>query len=94
MGEAVAGVGPDGALPESVTANALRAIIDSGGDETLVERASAILGPADNYGGRVSFRRLVPFTAVLILIFGLIRMRDRRAGGYRAVRIGTEPDDG
>ena len=94
VGEALAGVGPDGALPESVTANALRAIIDSGGDEALVERASAILGPADNYGGRVSFRRLVPFTAVLILIFGLIRMRDRRAGGYRAVRIGTEPDDG
>ncbi len=94
VGEAIAGVGPDGALPESVTANALRAIIDSGGDEALVERANAILGPADNYGGRVSFRRLVPFTAVLILIFGLIRMRDRRAGGYRAVRIGAEPGGG
>ena len=92
--EALAGVGPDGALPVSVTANALRAIINSGGDEALVGRANAILGPADNYGGRVSFRRLVPITAVLILIFGLIRMRDRRAGGYRAVRIGAEPGDG
>ncbi len=94
VGEALAGVGPDGGLPVSVTANALRAIIDSGGDEALVARANAILGPADNYGGRVSFRRLVPITAVLILIFGIIRMRDRRAGGYRAVRIGTEPDVG
>ena len=92
--EALAGVGPDGALPESVTANALRAIINSGGDEALVERANAILGPADNYGGRVSFRRLLPFTVVLIFIFGLLRARDRSAGGYRAVRIGTESGEG
>ena len=89
--EALAGIAPDGRLPESVTANALRAIIDSGGDESLVTRANAILGPADNYGGRVSFRYIVPFTSALILIFGLLYARDRRAGGYRAVRIGGAP---
>lgn len=94
VGEALAGRGPDGALPESVTANALRAIIDSGGDESLAEDAGALLGPADNYGGRVSFRYILPFTAALILIFGLLYARDRRAGGYRAVRIGMESGDG
>ncbi len=94
VGEALAGVGPDGALPESVTANALRAIINSGGDEALAERAYAILAPTDNYGGRVSFRYILPFTGALILIFGLLYARDRRAGGYRAVRIGTESGAG
>ena len=94
VGDALAGVGADGALPESVTANALRAIINSGGDEGLVERANALLGPADNYGGRVSFRYILPFTGVLILIFGFLHLRDRRAGGYRAVRIGGTADRG
>ena len=93
-GGALAGGGPDGALPESVTANALRAIINSGGDEALVERANALLGPADNYGGRVSFRYVLPYTAALILIFGFLYARDRRAGGYRAVKIGRGPDHG
>ena len=91
---ALAGTEPDGALPESVTANALRAIINSGGDEALAERADALLGPADNYGGRVSFRSVLPFTGALVFIFGLLYLRDRRAGGYRAVRIGAGSGDG
>ncbi|WP_420633547.1 MFS transporter [Candidatus Palauibacter sp.] len=94
VGAALTEAGPDGTLPESITANALRAIINSGGDEALVERATALLGPADNYGGRVSFRYIVPFTAALILIFGLLYARDRRAGGYRAVKIGRGPEGG
>ncbi|MFV1986543.1 MAG: sugar MFS transporter [Gemmatimonadota bacterium] len=73
-------------LPQLLTANALRAIIDSGDDE-LAGRASAILGPADNYGGRASFRYILPFTGILILVFGLLYASDRRAGGYRAARI-------
>lgn len=88
VGEALSGTEADGALPEAVTANALRAIINSGGDEALAERANALLRPADNYGGRVSFRYILPYTGALILIFGLLYARDRRAGGYRAVRIG------
>ena len=88
VGEALSGTEADGALPEAVTANALRAIINSGGDEALAERADALLRPADNYGGRVSFRYILPYTGALILIFGLLYARDRRAGGYRAVRIG------
>lgn len=76
-----------GALPELTTANALRALIDSGAEAGLADRAAAILGPADNYGGRASFRYILPFTGLLILIFGLLYLRDRRAGGYRATRI-------
>ena len=76
-----------GALPELTTANALRAILDSGADPDLTSRARAILGPADNYGGRVSFRYILPFTAGLILVFGLLYGRDRRAGGYRVTRL-------
>ncbi len=78
---------PAEGLPELATANALRAIIDSGADDVLAERAGAILGPADNYGGRASFRYILPFTGALILIFGLLYAADRRAGGYRATRI-------
>lgn len=77
----------DGTLPEITTANALRAIIDSGADGPAVAEAQAILGPADNYGGRVSFRYIAPFTALLIVIFGALYLNDRRAGGYRAIRL-------
>jgi hypothetical protein len=76
-----------GELPPVQTANALRAVIDSP-DLYTSGRAAAILGPADNYGGRVSFRSILPFTGILVLIFGGLWMRDRRAGGYRAVKIG------
>ena len=86
--ETLAAARVSGALPEIATANALRAIIESGADDDLATRAAAILGPADNYGGRVSFRYILPFTGALILVFGLLYARDRRAGGYRPIRIG------
>ena len=72
-----------GVLPSPATANALRAIIASDADETLVGEAQAILGPADNYGGRVSFRYMVPLCGVLLLIFSVLYARDRKAGGYK-----------
>ncbi len=87
--EALATLRDEGRLPEIATANALRAIISSGADAQLVDRASAILGPADNYGGRASFRSIVPFTGALILVFGLLYARDRSIGGYRATHIET-----
>lgn len=82
-----------GALPEVETANALRAVVDSkpavqttnhATAQALPDDASALLGPADNYGGRISFRYIVPFTALLILIFGGLYASDRRRGGYQA----------
>ncbi len=76
-----------GALPEPGTANALRAVIASDADAGLVADANAILGPADNYGGKVSFRYVVPLCLVLVLAFGAMYARDRSRGGYRVERI-------
>ena len=82
-----------GTLPEVETANALRAVVDSktavqttdnATATSLPDAASGLLGPADNYGGRISFRYIVPFTALLILIFGGLYVYDRKQGGYQA----------
>lgn len=80
-----------GALPEGETARALRAIIASGVESEAVDRASGVLRPADNYGGRVSFRRIVPLCGILFVLFGSLLIADRRRGGYRVKRI-TETD--
>src|SRR5205823_6968480 len=45
----------DRSLPEGATANALRAVESSGGASPIAARATAVLGPADNFGGRMSF---------------------------------------
>lgn len=74
-------------LPSPQTANALRALVASDADASLVADAQAILGPADNYGGKISFRYVVPLSGVLLLIFGGLYARDRAAGGYRVERI-------
>ncbi|UCC24352.1 MAG: MFS transporter [Gemmatimonadales bacterium] len=77
-----------GELASPATANALRAIISSGADAEVVSSAQAILGPADNYGGRMSFRFVAPLCGILLVIFGIMYRRDRSAGGYRVNRIG------
>ena len=64
------------------TMNALRAITDTGGDAVYVREATAILGRADNYGGRISFRYVVPVSLLLTIIFGALFWRDRKYGGY------------
>jgi MFS family permease len=76
-----------GALPYPGTANALRALISSDANEVLVAEAQAILDPADNYGGKISFRFVVPLCAILLLLFSLMYAQDRRVGGYRVQRI-------
>ncbi len=88
-GEVVAGFRNSGSLPQPATANALRAIIASDASPELVAEAQSVLGPADNYGGLISFRYLVPLCGVLMLIFGTLYMRDRRGGGYMVERIGV-----
>ena len=88
--QVIASYTADGDLPPLATANALRAIIDSDADPQLVSRAQAILGPADNYGGRISFLYVVPLCGVLALIFGGMYLKDRASGGYTVQRIGAE----
>ena len=73
-----------GKLPEVETANAYRAIIGSGVKGEVVEEAKSILGPAENYGGRLSFRYLVPLAALVTLIFAGLYFNDRKKGGYKA----------
>lgn len=75
------------ALPPLETANAMRAFIESGSTSPAVDRARSILGPAENHGGLVSFRYLVPLSVVLLVVFGLLYLNERRTGGYRAERL-------
>jgi len=76
-----------GALPYPLTANALRVLISSDANESLVAEAQAILNPADNYGGKISFRFMVPLCGILLLLFGFMYAQDRRVGGYRVKSI-------
>jgi fucose permease len=77
-----------GQMDGDATANALRAIVATAlPDEPLVEGAGALLMPAEAEGGQVSFRYVAPLSLILILVFGTMYLRDRRAGGYRAVRL-------
>jgi len=77
-----------GQIAGDATANALRAIIATAvPNEPLVADAAEMLGPAEAYGGQVSFRYTAPLALVLVAIFGTLYWRDRRQGGYRAVRL-------
>lgn len=90
-----------GDLPAPETMNALRAVIDastavnatdSEEANNLISKAQELLGPADNYGGRMSFRAIVPFTCLLIVIFGVLYYRDRKRGGYKVEKITAEKE--
>jgi len=61
-----------------VTANALRAVESSGGASPIAARATAVLGPADNFGGRMSFRWIAPFSGVIAVVFAVLFVSDRR----------------
>ncbi|MEA2068049.1 MAG: hypothetical protein U9P12_02500, partial [Verrucomicrobiota bacterium] len=78
---------PAGELPHPDTANALRAAISSGIDAEVVGKAAGILNPADNYGGRMSFRLIAPFAIILAVVFGVMYLGDKRKGGYKAEEI-------
>ena len=78
----------NGTLPYPGTANALRALISSdANDEGLVAEAQGILGPADNHGGKISFRFMVPLSGILLLLFSFMYGQDRRLGGSRTQSI-------
>ncbi|MGI8907281.1 MAG: MFS transporter [Candidatus Sumerlaeaceae bacterium] len=79
------------AQPE--TANALRTSLKTDLDTPAIKEGKALLDPADNYGGRMSFRFLAPFAAILVVIFGFLYARDRAAGGYRAESIHSRATD-
>ncbi|MEN9358490.1 MAG: hypothetical protein RL095_25 [Verrucomicrobiota bacterium] len=88
-------------LPELKTAAAMQGLIKNAppGEKTakvkengiaadkLTAQLKAVLNPADNKGGLMSFRLLAPFAGLLVLIFGTIWFLDRRNGGYKAEQI-------
>ncbi|UCD74317.1 MAG: MFS transporter [Phycisphaerales bacterium] len=80
-----------GDLPEGATANALRSTIanppKADAAEAIVQELKGVLNPSDNYGGRMSFRYVAPFSIVIIIVFGIIYLRDRVTGGYQAVKL-------
>jgi len=92
VGQALAAWSRTGTLPAVDTANAFRVVLKSGpapgvGVESGAARAAlaaktraeALLRPADNKGGLMSFRYVAPASLVLVVVFGLLHLRDRRA---------------
>ncbi|MGD8453513.1 MAG: MFS transporter [Phycisphaerae bacterium] len=87
-----------GTLPEGLTAEVLRAAQKNAPNneqgKAVVKQIGKVLLPADNYGGRMSFRYVAGFSIVIIVVFGVLYLRDRAAGGYKAEAIaagGTPP---
>jgi fucose permease len=78
-----------GDLDGSLTGNALRSLLDSGLEQEgeLISEAGAVLRPADNYGGRMAFRWVAPIALIVAAFFAVMFLRDRKQGGYRAVRL-------
>lgn len=78
-----------GELDGNLTGNALRAIVDSNleQEEALVQEAFQILRPADNYGGRMSFLWVGPVAFLVALVFLVLYIRDKKQGGYKAVKL-------
>ena len=93
VGEVTSAYEADGSLPEGLTAQALRSIStadlgsNAGSAADVQAEAGAILNPADNYGGKRSFRTLAPFGIILIVVFGFLYVRDRMTGGYKAEKL-------
>ena len=74
----------NGSLPKYSTANALRSAISVAPYSEAAVSVKKILGPAENYGGKISFRRVAALSILLTIIFGLMYYRDRKQGGYKA----------
>ena len=77
------------ALPKGTTAKALRAIATYAPESAIGSQAKEILTPADSYGGIMSFRWVASLAAVLTVIFGLMYVKDKSQGGYKAESIAS-----
>ena len=83
-------------LPQPDTTSALRNAVtnrpkvQAGAD--LAKEIKAVLNPADNYGGRMSFRYVAPLSLLIIVVFGALYLRDRAAGGYKAEKLSARQE--
>jgi len=67
----------NGTLPPVKTANALRSALQVGGRSAVKPEIEALLGPADNFGGRMSFRYVTVLSVVLTVVFGILHLWHR-----------------
>ena len=72
------------ALPPQATGDFLRRTAAGEAGPITAAKAAPLLSAAENKSGLLSFRYLVPFAFFVCLIFGLVVLSDRRAGGYAA----------
>lgn len=73
-----------GALPPAETGDFLRRAAAGEAGPNVAAKAQPLLDAGENHSGLLSFRYLVPFAFAVCLIFGLVVLSDRRAGGYKA----------
>ncbi len=71
-------------LPTPATGDFLRRTAGGEAGADLARQAQPLLDGADNKSGLLSFRYLVPFAALVSLVFGFVVLADRRRGGYQA----------
>jgi len=71
-------------LPTPATGEFLRRAAAGEAGAQIAAEAQPMLDGADNKSGLLSFRYLVPFAALVCLIFALLVVSDRRGGGYAA----------
>jgi MFS family permease len=71
-------------LPTPQTGDFLRRAAAGEAGPAVAAQAQPLLDGAENKSGLLSFRYLVPFAAFVCLVFAVVVLRDRRAGGYRA----------
>jgi len=83
----------EGPSPRLETANALRLAIAAAPESDAASTARELLGPAENYGGQISLRRVAVLSIVLAIIFGVLHLRDRARGGYRVEGEGPQTDE-
>jgi MFS family permease len=72
------------ALPAAPTGDFLRRAAAGEAGPAVAAKAQPLLDAGENHSGLLSFRYLVPFAFGVCLIFGLVVLSDRRAGGYAA----------
>ena len=71
-------------LPPQATGDFLRRTAAGEAGPVTAAKAAPLLSAAENKSGLLSFRYLVPLAFLVCLIFGLVVLSDRRAGGYAA----------
>jgi len=71
-------------LPTPQTSDFLRRAAAGEAGTAVAAQAQPLLDGADNKSGLLSFRYMAPFALLVCLIFAIVVLSDRRAGGYRA----------